>query len=118
MTDKLRSYRAALAELLPQIEHRQHKGLNNRAENSHQPARCRERGLQRFKSPRHAQGFLELFGQIGNHFRPRRHLLTAAQYRQIRGERFQTWDEVSGATIGAVTAVTAPLEHQFLPSYP
>ena len=69
--DTLRSYRTALAELLPQVEHRQHNGLNNRAENSHQPTRRRERGLQRFKSPPHAPAFLEPFGQIGNHFRPR-----------------------------------------------
>jgi putative transposase len=48
VTDKLRSYRAALKELLPQVEHRQHKGLNNRAENSHQPTRRRERAMQRF----------------------------------------------------------------------
>jgi putative transposase len=95
VTDKLRSYRAALADLLPQVEHRQHKGLNNRAENSHQPTLRRERGLQRFKSSEHAQAFLEPFGQIGNHFRPRRHLLTAAQYRPIMRERFQIWDEVN-----------------------
>jgi putative transposase len=113
VTDKLRSYRAALAELLPQVEHRQHKGLNNRAENSHQPTRRRERGLQRCKSPRHAQAFLEPFGQIGNHFRPRRHLLTAAQYRQIRSERFRSWHEVTDVTSGAVTAITAPREHPF-----
>jgi putative transposase len=84
VTDKLRSYRTALADLLPQVEHRQDKGLNNRAENSHRPTRRRERGLQRFKSPQQAQAFLEPFGQIGNHSLPRRHLLTAAQYRQIR----------------------------------
>jgi putative transposase len=118
VTDKLRSYRTALAELLPQVEHRQHKGLNNRAENSHQPTRRRERGLQRFKSPQHAQAFLEPFGQIGNHFRPRRHLLTAAQHRQIRSERFQTWHEVTDVTSGPAMVIPAPQEHQFLLSYP
>jgi putative transposase len=55
LTDKLPSYGAAKVELLPGVEHRQHKGLNHRAENSHQPTRERERRLRRFKSPAHAQ---------------------------------------------------------------
>ncbi|GHO62799.1 IS6 family transposase [Ktedonobacter sp. SOSP1-52] len=52
ITDKLRSYGAAKRELLPGVEHRQHKGLNNRAENSHQPTRLREKKMRRFKSAR------------------------------------------------------------------
>jgi len=58
LTDKLRSYSAAKRELLPRVEHRQHKGLNNRAEASHQPTRLRERRMQGFKSSSQAQGFL------------------------------------------------------------
>jgi putative transposase len=58
ITDKLASYGAAKRELLPRLEHRQHRYLNNRAENSHQPTRQRERRMQRFKSPGHAQRFL------------------------------------------------------------
>ncbi len=54
VTDKLASYGAALREVLPNVEHRRHKGLNNRAENSHQPTRERERRMRRFKSPGHA----------------------------------------------------------------
>jgi putative transposase len=77
VTDTLRSSGAALQEVRPDVEHRQHRGLNNRAGNSHRPARRRERGLPRFKSPGHAQRFLEPFGQVGDHFRPRRHLLGA-----------------------------------------
>ncbi len=50
ITDKLASYGAAKSELLPRVEHRQHKGLNNRAENSHQPTRVREKAMRRFKS--------------------------------------------------------------------
>jgi len=57
VTDKLRSYGAVLKELLPHTEHRQSRYLNNRAENSHQRTRRRERVLQRFKSPSHAQRF-------------------------------------------------------------
>jgi putative transposase len=95
VTDKLASYPPALKRILPHIEHRRHKGLNNRAENSHRPVRKRERVLQRFKSPEHAQRFLEPFSAVCNHFRPRRHLLPAEQYRQIRTERFQQWREVA-----------------------
>ena len=74
ITDKLRSYSAAKAEIMPGVEHRQHKGLNNRAENSHQPTRVRERVMRRFKSAGHAQRFLSAFGIISSHFRPGRHL--------------------------------------------
>jgi putative transposase len=54
ITDQLRSYGAAKREILPSVEHRQHRYLNNRAENSHQPTRQRERRMERFKSPGHA----------------------------------------------------------------
>jgi putative transposase len=57
VTDKLKSYGAAKRELLPGVEHRQHRYLNNRAENSHQPTRQRERRMQRFKSPGTLNGF-------------------------------------------------------------
>ena len=58
ITDKLASYPTAKKDLLPTVEHRRHKGLNNRAENSHQPTRRRERQMKRFKSARQAQRFL------------------------------------------------------------
>ena len=101
ITDKLRSYGAAKEELLPGVEHRQHKGLNNRAENSHQPTRERERRMQRFKSPGHAQKFLSAYSFIAPHFRPRRHLLTAADYQQEMRQRFVTWREVTGLQLTA-----------------
>ena len=50
ITDKLKSYAAAIVQVIPGVEHRQHKGLNNRAELSHQPTRQRERQMRRFKS--------------------------------------------------------------------
>jgi putative transposase len=95
ITDKLQSYGAAKAELLPGVEHRQHKGLNNRAENSHQPTRERERRMRRFTSPRHTQQFLSVHGAIASHFRPGRHRLQASVYRQRLAERFQTWRTVT-----------------------
>jgi putative transposase len=64
ITDKLKSYGAAKREMLPSVEHRQHRYLNNRAEHSHQPTRQRERRMQRFKSPGHAQRFLSAYGPI------------------------------------------------------
>jgi len=96
ITDKLASYGAALREVLPSVEHRQHKRLNNRAENSHQPTRERERRMRRFKDPGHAQRFLAAYGPIASHFRPRRHRLTAEAYRETRTERFATWRAVTG----------------------
>ena len=90
-TDKLASYVPAIKRVLTKAEHRRHKRLNNRAENSHRPVRKRERAMQRFKSPDQAQRFLETFSAICNHFRPRRHRLSAGCYRQIMSERFQQW---------------------------
>jgi putative transposase len=101
ITDKLRSYGAAKQEILPSIEHRQHRYLNNRVENSHQPTRQRERRMQRFKSPGHAQRFLSVYGPITSHFRPRRHLLPAPVYRQEMRQRFQAWQEITGTPLAA-----------------
>ena len=97
VTDKLRSYAVAHRELMPSVEHRQSRYLNNRAENSHQPTRQRERALKRFKSIRHAQQFLSAFSVISPHFRPRRHLLSGADYRQVMADRFAVWNEITGA---------------------
>jgi putative transposase len=99
ITDKLASYQAAKRDLLPGVEHRQHKGLNNRAENSHQPTRRRERVMKRFKSPRQMQRFLSAHDGINNLFYLRRDHLPADQYRANRTQAFQTWAEVTGATV-------------------
>jgi putative transposase len=96
ITDKLKSYGAAKREMLPSVEHRQHPYLNNRAESSHQPTRQRERRMQRFKSPGHAQRFLSAYGPIAQYFRPQRHLFTAQAYRQEMSQRFQIWREITG----------------------
>ena len=68
ITDKLASYSAAKDEVMPSVEHRRHKGLNNRADNSHQPTRRRERQMKRFKSPGQAQRFLSAHESINNLF--------------------------------------------------
>ena len=97
ITDKLRSYGAAKKDLKLGGEHRQHKGLNNRAENSHQPTRRRERQMKRFKSAGQVQRFLSIHDPIANLFHLPRHRLSAAQYRAARAQAFETWAEVAGA---------------------
>jgi len=96
ITDKLRSYGAAKREILPGVEHRQSRYLNNRIEVSHQPTRRRERQMQRFKSACHAQRFLSAHSQIHSHFQLRRHRLTAHQYRAARDLAFRGWHEIIG----------------------
>jgi len=91
VTDKLKSYGVARRALLPKVEHRQSRYLNNRVENSHRPTRRRERQRQRFKSADQAQDFLSAHAFIHGHFHPRRHLMAATAYRAIRSEAFNIW---------------------------
>lgn len=93
ITDMLRSYSAAKPELLPSVDHYQDKWQNNRAENSHQPTRLREK-MRRFKSPGHAQRFLSAFGIMASHFRVGRHLYRASDFRGVLKSRFAVWQEV------------------------
>ena len=96
ITDKLRSYSAARTKMGLCIEHRQHKGLNNRAENSHQPTRRRERIMKRFKSARQAQRFLSVHDQVANLFHvPYPESATATVRRTARERAFAVWREIS-----------------------
>ena len=99
VTDKLRSYAAAKAELMPDVEHRSHKGLNNRAENSHLPLRRRERRMMRFKSTRQCQRFVSAHGQIANLFHLHRKHHTAAAHRQLRADAVTTWREIALSSV-------------------
>ena len=99
ITDKLASYAAAKRTVMPSVEHRQHKGLNNRAENSHQPTRRRERIMKRFKSAGQAQRFLSVHDQVANLFH-RPATSNAADYRQSRARAFTAWAEVTGVAVG------------------
>src|SRR3712207_4400070 len=101
VTDKLASYPAAKEELIPGVEHRRHKRLNNRAENSHQPTRRRERQMKRFKSAGQAQRFLSAHDHINNLFHLRRDHVPASEYRATRSQAFQTWAEVTGVAVSA-----------------
>jgi putative transposase len=101
VTDKLPSYGAAKGEVMPSVEHRRHRGLNNRAENSHQPTRRRERQMKRFKSAGQAQRFLSAHDQVNNLFHLRRDHVTAVQYRAARARAFEVWAEISGVAAAA-----------------
>ncbi|WP_406483510.1 IS6 family transposase [Streptomyces sp. NBC_01615] len=101
VTDKCRSYGPAHRELMGSVEHRSHKGLNNRAENSHQPTRQRERAMKYFRSPGGAQKFLSAFSAISPHFRPRRHLMSAPEYRTEMQHRFTIWNQITGVPTAA-----------------
>jgi putative transposase len=101
VTDKLRSYGVAHREVMRSVEHRRSKYPNNRAENSHQPTRQRERAMKGFRSPGAAQRFLSVFSAISPHFRPRRHRLTAAGYRDQMATRFALWNETTGLPTAA-----------------
>src|SRR6266480_1644000 len=93
VTDKLRSYSAARTEVMPSVEHVQQKYQNNRAENSHQPTRLREKVMRGFKSAGYAQRFLSAFGIINSHFRVGIHLYSASAYRTVMKSRFAVWEE-------------------------
>ena len=101
VTDKLPGYGAAKREVMPGVEHRRHKGLNNWAENSHQPTRRRERQMKRFKSPRQAQRFLSAHDQLNNLFHLRRDHITASEHRAARARAFETWADISGVAAAA-----------------
>jgi putative transposase len=95
------------------VTHRQSKYLNNRAENSHQPTRQRERAMKRFKSVRNAQRFLSAFSVISAHFRPRRHLLSATRWRTEVAERFAVWGEVTALDAAAGNTNNPKLIHRY-----
>ncbi|MFD1625669.1 DDE-type integrase/transposase/recombinase [Azospirillum griseum] len=94
----LKSYAAAKRAIMPGVEHHQHKGLNNRSENHHQPTRRRERQMKRFQSPHQVQRFLSIHAPIKTLFHLRRDSRSASDYR---AQAFATWAEVVGAPLAA-----------------
>ena len=95
ITDKLASYAVAGRETMPGVEHRRHKGLNNRAENSHQPTRRREKIMKRFKSARQLQRFVSIHDPIANLFHFPRHALSSSDHRDLRRSAMVTWHEIT-----------------------
>jgi putative transposase len=101
VTDQLRSYPAAKAEI-PELANVRHvfvkasARVNNRAENSHQPTRERERRMRGFRTPERTQAFLSSFGPIRRHFALERHLLRTSLYRKQLAARFESWRLFTG----------------------
>ncbi|WP_322074844.1 IS6 family transposase [Burkholderia cepacia] len=101
VTDKLRNYAAANNELGLSVEHRRHKGLNNRAENSHQPTRVREKVMRRFKSARQLQQFASVHGQVSNLFMGCRYNRSSHCKREARAQAFAAWERAACARMPA-----------------
>ncbi len=97
VTDKLRSYHVAFRSIGLTAEHIDNKRSNNRAENSHQPVRRRERKMQRFKSPASAQRFLNIHSAVYNTFYAQRHLHNRGRFKSLRTEAFDVWESASAA---------------------
>jgi putative transposase len=97
VTDKLRSYHVAIRTVGLSAVHIDNKPSNNRAENSHQPVRRRERKMQRFKSPGSAQRFLNLQSATYNTFYLQRHLLKRTTFKLFRSDAFDVWNGASSA---------------------
>lgn len=97
ITDKLRSYSAARRQVMPHVQHRSHKGLNNRAENSHVPLRKRERMMQGFRSPGGLQRFVSVFSAVRNLFLPLRSKRSAFQNRIHRIHAIGEWKAAAEA---------------------
>ena len=93
VTDKLRSYRVAHQELLPNSIHDTARYAYNRAEQSHESTRVRERGMRKFNSMRQAQRFLGTHAAVCNLFNLGRHLVGAEHYRSLRDSAFGQWTE-------------------------
>jgi len=94
ITDKLKSYEAAKKSILKSTEHRSHKRLNNRCENSHQPTREKERQMRRFKSLASAQRFLSAMGQVNNLLKGERYKNSAQEYKAKLKNALAIFDEI------------------------
>jgi putative transposase len=97
VTDDLGSYRGAVRDLGIEGRHERGRWKNNRAENSHQPTRRRERKMQRFKSAGSAQRFLSTHAAVYNVFNVQRHLTSAQTHRTLRDAAMSTWREAIAA---------------------
>jgi len=91
VTDGFRAYSAAMKAIGNSDRQEVGRGLNNRAENSHQPFRRRERAMQRFRSMRTLQKFSSVHAQVHNHFNQERHLVTRHVYKHRRSAALAEW---------------------------
>src|SRR5258707_7182589 len=107
-TDKLGSYGAAFRHIHLTCPHEQGLRANNRAENSHQVVRRRERKMQRFKSARSAQRFLSIHAAVHNTFNLQRHLISRSTLRIFRAEPTAQWQEAVAAGRGLTGTFPLP----------
>ena len=94
VTDRLRSYRAAMREIGNQARQKTGRWLNNRAENSHQPFRRRERAMARFRSPATLQKFASIHSSIHNHFNQERHRYCRHDFKLNRSAALDEWRQL------------------------
>ena len=99
VTDKLGSYAAARRKIMPKVEHRSHKGLNNRAENSHVPLRKRERAMQGFRSWSGLQRFVSIFSAVRNLFVPPQSQRSAFAIHLHRLKAMAEWNSAAAVPI-------------------
>ena len=97
VTDRLRSYASSFRDLRLTCRHEQGLRRNNRAENSHQVIRRRERKMQRFKSAGSAQRFLSMHAAIYNTFNLQRHLISRSTLRTFRADAIRQWQTAASA---------------------
>jgi putative transposase len=95
ITDKIRSNGAVKPVVMPGVEHRSYKGLNNRAESSHQPTRRRERIMKGFKSARRLQRFVSIHDPVANAFHIPRHEIPSDHHPELRTGAMQMWNEIA-----------------------
>jgi putative transposase len=99
ITDKLGSYAATRCKIMPTVEHRSHKGLNNRAENSYLPLRRREHVMQGFRSPGNLQRFVSVFSTVHNLFVPPRSRRSALDTHLHRHNAIADWRTMAGVAV-------------------
>ena len=94
VTDRLRSYGAAMKEIGNAGRQEMGRRLNNRAENSHLPFRRRERAMNRFRRMKTLQKFASVHASLHNHFSQERHLVSREIYKQRRAAALAAWQAV------------------------
>jgi putative transposase len=97
VTDRLRSYRAALMDVGMAKRQETGRWLNNRVENSHQPLRRRERAMQRFRQMRSLQKFVAVHSSVHNHFNQERHLYSRENFKANRAAALAEWRQLGAA---------------------
>ena len=95
VTDRLRSYRAAMREIGNEARQKTGRWLNNRAENSHQPFRRRERAMAKFRSPATLQKFAAIHASVHNNFNQERHLYNRQSFKLNRSTALDEWRQLA-----------------------